>query len=162
MKTNIDQMTALNLFLDWTDTQFPGSKSRILKQAGIETDMLGGLGAGHSTYTGPMSPGWTFPTTPAPGVSGNWFNTVLDKVTTVATQIVPTYINYNLQKDAYKIQLERAKQGQAPLDMSRYGAAPIRVAHSADTSAITQGIDEDMLWIAGGIIASLFILPKLT
>lgn len=153
--------SAVNSFLDWADQTFPGSKNKILAASNINQNLLDGLGSNGAT------PPIVGPLTPPPGQSGiNWWDKTLTTVLDTASKIIPAYTNYNLQKDAYKIQLERAKQGQQPLDLSQYGTMPVRIQHGIDPGQLPaqMGMDDktkNALMIGGGIIAAIFILPKL-
>lgn len=179
----VDKEQALNSFLNWVDKTFPGSKRKILATAKIDQgtrNQLSGLGVfptdffNIGTPVAPQVP-YAYPATPpiAPVTDNadNWFEKTLTSVLDATAKVIPAYTNYNLQKDAYKLQMERAKQGKEPIDLSQYGTMPVRIQHGIDPStfnreAIIAEMEMDQetknaLMIGGGIIAAIFLLPKL-
>ena len=184
---NINKARSLMSFLDWNEKMFPGSKKKILVTANVgkksydainiaaegESNNLGIFPDDLFSFNGEVTVPYALPAaTPpiAPTEQPNWFENTLTTILDASAKVVPAYTNYKLQKDAYKIQLERAKQGQEPIDMSRYGTMPIRVQHEVDLErqrqALTQQFEMDektknALMIGGGIIAAIFVLPKL-
>lgn len=180
----ISRGQSIKSFLNWADSVFPGSKRRILTTAKVNKktyDALtqqgnsdGNLGVfpddlfnfGEPLPQVPYAHGQTPPITPQ---NNDWFDKTLTTILDASAKIIPAYTNYNLQKDAYKLQMERAKQGQEPIDLSKYGTMPVRIQHGIDPATYQQvpvamGIDDEMkntLMIGGGIIAAIFLLPKL-
>lgn len=177
---------SIESFLNWADSVFPGSKRRILTTARVNRKSYNVLisqdGSDGNLGTFPddlFNFGEPFPQVPyaqgqtPPIVSQNdneWFDKTLTTILEATAKVIPAYTNYNLQKDAYKIQMERAKQGQEPIDLSRYGTMPIRIQHEIDLEkqrqALTQQFSLDdqtknTLMIGAGIIGTIFILPKL-
>lgn len=154
--TTAEREKSLNQFLDWLNIKFPGSKRKILSRANLKVTFLAGLGQGEE-FEGPPSFLMEQP------AETNWFADTFDKVIEATASIIPAYTNYELQKSAYEIQLERAKTGQAPLDLSKYGTMPIRVEHGVDYRTAIPPMTEDTkntLMIGGGIILALFLMGR--
>lgn len=177
----ISRGQSIESFLDWADSVFPGSKRRILTTAKVNRNAYNtlvtqdGLGSFPDdlfnfgpTPQVPYAHGQT-PPIAAPAADDAWFDKTLTTILEASAKVIPAYTNYNLQKDAYKIQMERAKQGQEPIDLSRYGTMPVRIQHGIDPATyqqvpIAMGMDDqtkNTLMIGAGIIGAIFILPKL-
>ena len=127
-------------FLDWLNTKFPGAKESILTQ--VDASNLG------ADNVGPNAP-----------ISVPWYQKVLD----AAQQIIPAYAQYKTQKEIVDLQMTRARAGLPPIDASMYTAPPVRVQY--DASNIVQSISpqtKTLLWVGGGLIAAIFLLPLLT
>ena len=79
------------------------------------------------------------------------FGSILDNVTKTAQ----AYLQYDAQKDLVKLQLERARQGLAPIDTSQY-APGVNVGLSSDTqSAMTK-----WLLIGGAVLIAVMFLRR--
>lgn len=87
-----------------------------------------------------------------PETSRPWYETALD----IAQQAIPTYIQYQAQRDIMKMQLDRARQGLPPLDTSQI-APTVRV--QAEVPGVTNWIMPVAL-IGGGILAFTLLSGK--
>ncbi|MES9855938.1 MAG: hypothetical protein ABW166_04950 [Sedimenticola sp.] len=133
---NISKRIAYDEWLNWLNTRFPGSKSKILTQVANKRR----LGA----------------TDDEPD-DKEWYEQIID----AASVIVPGYFNYSLQKRLIDVQLERARQGQAPLD-ERYFKSSSNlgptIKHQIDT-----GISDDTknILVFGGLgLAAFYLLSN--
>lgn len=153
----------LDRFLNWVNKQFPGSKNEILARAGVTLtfptfpNYLSSLGQDESSayFVGPPS---ALAPTPQP-TEESWTD-IFGKIADAAKTIVPAYANYEMQKDNYNIQLERAKAGLPPLDLSQT-APQIRVQHAVDYEALKREMEpdtENLLWIGAAIIGGLLLI----
>jgi len=89
-----------------------------------------------------------------------WYEKFLD----AATKIVPVYVQGKTQMELVKAQIDRAKQGQPPLDLTKYSAPPVVVQHEFAPNAISNQISpqtKTLLFIGAGLLAALIILPPL-
>lgn len=143
------------LLLKDLEKNFPGITKKLSFHMSSSNN-LSGMGQNDSAFdfVGPPAP----PDYATPQQETAWY----DKAFNFLTQAVPAYFTYETQKDVAKIQIERAKQGLPPIDMTRYGAAPITVRHQVDPGGAMSPETKNMLWIGGGIIAAIFLLPKLS
>lgn len=120
--------------LDWLESQFPGSKAEIL--AKIDAPNMGQA----ETVAAPEP----------------WYKQAID----AASQIATGYFQSKVQKETTDIQIERARQGLPPLDLTKYGPAPVTVQHQIGTGLSPQ--TKTMLWVGAGILAAVVLLPLLT
>jgi len=114
--------------LNWLDTQRPGTKAEIIGQIGSP-----GLGATDNTP---------------------WYTKAIE----AAGQVANTYFQGKVQKETTDLQIERARQGLPPLDLSQYGAAPITTQVDVKMSPQVK----TMIWVGGGLLAAIILLPLLT
>lgn len=138
------QTTGTRGYLEWLKTRQPRVYADVTTKW-ADLPQLSGIGAISdpfaATPSGPASPGIV--------------NTLQSLVTT-ASQIYLTKQQLDAQRDITRMQLDRASRGLAPLDIDpyQYGLAPTaRVGLTGDTSRL--------LLIGGGILAAVFLLPKL-
>jgi len=128
-------------FLSWVGTHIsPDAKETIISAVNS-----GGLGADN---VGPNQP-----------ASEPWYSKIID----AAQKILPAYAQYKTQKEIVDLQIDRAKSGQPPLDVSQYTAPPITVQHQL--GPVSQAISpqtKTMLWIGARLIGALILLPLLT
>jgi hypothetical protein len=125
---------AANALLNWLEKTYPGSKSKILKRA------QGSLGADETT-------------TPA---AVPWY----EKLLNAAKEVIPVYYQYKSNKQITDLQMNRANQGLAPLDVSQYSAPPVTVQHTFDNQISPD--TKTALMIGGGILGAIILLPMLT
>lgn len=130
---NMDKPVAYAKWLNWLDSRFPGSKSRIIKSANLWTGNR--LGQDNE-------------------VEDPWY----EQVITAAATIIPTYYNYKMQSKLVDAQIARARSGQAPLDAT-YFSTPTALAptirHEIDTG-ISEGTQT--LLVFGGLGLAAFYL----
>lgn len=105
---------------------------------------------------------------PSTNSSENWWDGVID----FAKEAVPAYLQYEQQQKWADIQLERAKQGQPPIDAQRYTAPPVAVQVSLPPGEYRRavqeasagiGFDQDtmmQLGIGAAIVGGLYFLSK--
>jgi len=108
----------------------------------------------------PSDLGATEPATTAADNSTPWYEKFLD----AASKIVPVYVQGKTQMELVKAQIDRAKQGQPPLDLTKYSAPPVVVQHEFAPNAISNQISpqtKTLLFIGAGLLAALIILPPL-
>jgi len=129
---NADKHRAAQDLLNWMDREFPGSKEKILKTVGSP-----GMGQAETT------------TANAP-----WYSKIIE----AAGQVGNAYYQSKIQKETADIQISRAQQGLPPLDLSKYGPAPITTEVAVKMSPQTK----TMLWVGGGLLAAIILLPLLT
>ncbi len=169
------QINIVNKYLAWLDRTFPGAKEKITSRL----KMGNGLGAASNLFSTDFVPSvWEgsvpfgYPVSPTQGsyvpgsaiatpvANDNWLTSTIESITSMANEILPAYANWDMQKDAYKIQMERAKQGKEPLDMSRYAPA-VKLQHGIDLRNTFDQKTKNNLMIGAGILASIFLLPRL-
>jgi hypothetical protein len=83
-----------------------------------------------------------------------------DKVINAIQTIAPEYLKAKAQKDLLDVQLDRAKQGLPPLDMSQY-APSVRLG--LDTQQIGGALASvpPVVWLgAGGVLLALLLIPR--
>lgn len=132
---NVDsfrQDKAAQDLLNWMEQQFPGSKQKIVALVGVPG--LGQVEVG---------------TGEAP-----WYSKVID----AAGQVATTYFQSKVQKETTDLQIERARQGLPPLDLSLYGAAPVTTQIDFKMSPQTKML----IWGSVAIIGAIFLVPLLT
>lgn len=119
--------------LNWLESQFPGSKAEIL--AKIDAPDMG-------------------QTEPA-AAAEPWYKQAID----AASQIATGYFQSKVQKETTDIQIERARQGLPPLDLTKYGPAPVTVQHQITGAMSPQ--TKTLLWVGAGILAAVVLFPLL-
>lgn len=168
-----DQFEAGKQFLNWMDSQYPGSKVEIIKRANtpIASAYLQGLpppGLGQGAW--PMLPdvgtipGAPFPAgvaqpTAIPQPEPSWF----EKIADAAAAVVPAYFTYKQQDKLTDMQIERMKRGLPPVEDPTQYMPAVRVQHQVDTRALARQFTpsaetKNMLWVGGGIAAVLLFL----
>ena len=143
---------SFNLYLNYLEKNFPGIKLKVA--SALNTNGLGSLNENDFDFVGPPVPA-------SYGEEQSWYDKAFDFI----GKALPAYLTYDIQKETADIQMERAKQGLPPIDMSRYGAAPVTVRHQVDPASFTQAIDpqtKQMLWIGGLGILGLLLWPRLS
>jgi len=128
---NVDsfrQDKAAQDLLNWMDREFPGSKQKIIETVGPPT-----MGASDDTP---------------------WYSKVID----AAGQVATTYFQSKVQKETTDLQIERARQGLPPLDLSQYGAAPVTTQIDFKMSPQTKML----IWAGVAILGAVIVLPMLT
>lgn len=135
------QATARLQFADWLKTNHPEIFQRAVAIAENTTATLEGLGEENG--------------------GGFW-----SKFTTAALGLGTTYLALKNQRDAMKINLERAKAGQPPIDMAT--SAPV-VRTQVDLSpeltsrlisTAGEGINKTLLLAGAGVVALLLFMRK--
>lgn len=171
MKPTAQDKKVVNELLNWLNRQFPGSKARIernmVKQSQLGSTLFDDLDFNADLYASAATPQiYSGNATGNGGVvneSNSWLADTVNSISEAAKTVLPAYTNYKLQKDAYEIQMQRAKRGQEPLDLSRYGAAPVRVQVAPPPGYFTPDINDDTkntLMIGAGLVALLFLINK--
>ncbi len=128
---NVDsfrQDKAAQDLLNWMEREFPGSKQKIIETVGPPT-----MGASDDVP---------------------WYSKVID----AAGQVATTYFQSKVQKETTDLQIERARQGLPPLDLSQYGAAPITTQVAFKMSPQTKML----IWAGVAILGAVILLPMLT
>lgn len=103
-------------------------------------------------------------TTTTADTAGTWFSRFTDTVTSLA----PTYLQYQSQKELLQIQLERARQGLAPLETSQYAPAvqigldpaQTRAAIAAAGTRAGEFLTQPMVLAAGAGLLLLVLMRK--
>lgn len=129
-------------FLKWVEDHDPALYMKIrsfLDAQGLTSSAtVSGLGDDAGTVLDPS--------TPVAGGSGSWADAL--------KTIVPTLVQGYNQQRILSLQIDRAKQGMPPLDLSSYtGDASIKAG--LDSSS------QKTLLIVAGILAAALVLPKL-
>ena len=135
---NQQREAAVKAFLKWADTIKPGLKDKLLDAANTSAGL------------GQVSP----PSIIAQPVaeSETWWQKVLN----AAPNVFATWLQTKQQKDVAKLQLDRARQGLAPLDVSQYAPPPITVQHEVTTATMSP---ETKSWlITGAVVLGLVFL----
>ena len=118
--------------LNWLEKQYPGSKQKVIA-------LIGAPGMGQVEVSGGEAP---------------WYSKVID----AAGQVATTYFQSQIQKETTDLQIERARQGLPPLDLSLYGAAPVTTQVDIKMSPQTKM----MIWAGVAVVAAIFLVPMLT
>jgi len=133
-------------FADWLKTNHPELFLQAVAIAAKQTETLQGLGAHGDAVT-----------------SGGGF---WSKFTKAAAGLGTTYLALKNQRDAMRINLERAKAGQPPIDMAT--SAPVvrtQVDLSPEltnrlVSSAGEGINKMLLFGAAGVAAFFLFMKK--
>lgn len=133
-------------FVTWLKTRQP--KVWALVKSRIGAPPAAGLGALSADETGATS-------------SESWWQ----KLTGTVTNLLQTKLAYDTQKDLLQVQLDRAKEGQPPLDTTAYqptvnvtaDPAAIRTAVQYAGSGITSTLQQNLPLIAAAIGAYLLL-----
>ncbi len=125
------QDKAAQELLNWMEQQYPGSKQKVLETVGAPT-----LGAADTAGDVP------------------WYSKIID----AAGQVATTYFQSKVQKETTDLQIERARQGLPPLDLSRYGAAPITTQVDFKMSPQTKML----IWAGVAILGAVLLIPTLS
>ena len=118
--------------LNWLEAQYPGSKQKVIA-------LIGAPGMGQVDVSAGDAP---------------WYSKVID----AAGQVATTYFQSKIQKETTDLQIERARQGLPPLDLSLYGAAPVTTQVDIKMSPQTKM----MIWAGVAVVAAIFLVPMLT
>lgn len=172
MKTS--QIDAARAFLQWMEKRYPGSRAAILREADlpVSNTYLEGMGQfpsmtfpggfGGSTPTVPFPTSIAQPTTiPAP--SKAWY----EKLADAAAKIVPAYFQYKTQDKITDAQIERMKNGYAPIEDPTAYMPAIRIQHEVGVQrgAVKNVFDIDpdtKKYLAlGGLGLGLFLLMRM-
>lgn len=132
---NVAKTLAFNNWLNWLDKRFPGSKSRIVKNAGNRMgNKLGQEGVADQ----------------------EWY----EQVITAASAIIPTYYNYKMQSKLVDAQIARARAGQDPLDATFF--APTATLAPTVRHEISAGMTDQTknILLFGGLGLAAFFLLK--
>jgi len=130
-KPDTKEKAAIDL-LNWLESQYPGIKAEI--NASIEAPGVG------------QAPELVAETAP-------WYQ----QVVAAASQIATGYFQSKVQKETTDIQIERAKKGLPPLDLTKYGPAPVTVQHQITGSMSPQ--TKTLLWVGAGLLAAFVLWP---
>ncbi len=128
---NAEEKAAIDL-LNWLDGQFPGIKAEII--ASIDAPGVGQVSEPETTAV-------------------PWYQQAI----AAASQIGTAYFQTKVQKETTDIQIERAKQGLPPLDLTKYGPAPVTVQHQITGSMSPQ--TKMLLWVGAGLLAAFVFWP---
>lgn len=129
---NISKSLAFGEWLNWLNSNFPGSKQKILSR-------VNGYRLGQDDVVD--DPAW------------------YEQVINAASSIIPTYYNYKMQSKLVDAQIARAQAGQAPLDPTYFRAAS-NIAPTVRHEISTGMSDEtmNMLLLGGaGLVAYLML-----
>lgn len=138
-----DKAKAVAAFLNWADQRAPGIKQEIIRAANVGPSNMGALGQDNTATDTAGAP---------------WYTKIID----AAEKIIPTVYQYKTQKKVWDLQMQRAKQGQEPLDVSQYTAPPIRVqVEPTATSFEIAPETKRMLWIGGAVVGGLILFSML-
>jgi hypothetical protein len=118
--------------LNWMESQFPGSKQKVIA-------LVGASELGQVEVSAGEAP---------------WYSKVID----AAGQVATTYFQSKVQKETTDLQIERARQGLPPLDLSLYGAAPVTTQIDFKMSPQTKML----IWAGVAVVAAIFLVPMLT
>ena len=118
--------------LNWLEAQYPGSKQKVIA-------LIGAPGMGQVDVSAGDAP---------------WYSKVID----AAGQVATTYFQSKVQKETTDLQIERARQGLPPLDLSLYGAAPVTTQIDFKMSPQTKMF----VWAGVAVVAAIFLIPMLT
>jgi hypothetical protein len=118
--------------LNWMESQVPGSREKVIS-------LVGSKGMGQvETSTG----------------NAPWYSKVID----AAGQVATTYFQGKVQKETTDLQIERARQGLPPLDLSLYGAAPVTTQVDIKMSPQTKM----MIWAGVAVLGAIILLPMMS
>lgn len=155
---------AVAAFLDWADKRVPGIKRRIIKRAKQQASNRNNLAAlNQSEFDMPLvfpsgdfatETSSTFDESGGGGGDNGW----LDNIIGAAEKIIPTVYQYKTQKEVWDLQMERARQGQEPLDVSQYSAPPVRVQVEPSPMAFEMDPETKQMLTTGGLIAGGLLL----
>ena len=159
-----DRFESGKQFLAWMDKRYPGSRTRILRAAGvpIATASLNGLGSAWPTLPD-VGDIWGAPANQAilqpnalPEPEPAWY----EKIASAAASIVPAYLQYKQQDKITDMQIERMKRDLPPIqDPGQYMAPAVKIQHTVDPSQFAPSQDtKKMLWIGGGILGVIALL----
>ena len=99
------------------------------------------------TFAFDMSPG-------APPVVEPQSAGAVQQIIDTLKQAVPIYLQTQNQQQLLTVQLQRAKAGLPPLDLSKYTAS------GGINLGLTSGTQSMLMWVAGGL-ALVYLVPKL-
>lgn len=143
----MSQATARLQFADWLKTTHPEIFERAISIAENSTNALSGLGVHGDEVT--VTTGGSF-----------W-----DKFKAAAVGMGTTYLTLKNQRDAMKINLERAQAGLPPIDMAT--SAPIVRTQIDLSPELTQRLVSNVgsvlqtpMLIAGAAVAAFFLFRK--
>jgi hypothetical protein len=118
--------------LNWMETQVPGSREKVIS-------LVGSPGLSQvETSTG----------------DAPWYSKVID----AAGQVAATYFQGKVQKETTDLQIERARLGLPPLDLSKYGAAPVTTQVDIKMSPQTKM----MIWAGVAVLGAIILLPMMS
>jgi len=138
---------AAEMFLNWVGKNISETaRQKILDEVDAESNGLGAADTVISNETG------------APvATSVPWYERVLN----VTEKVLPAYQQYKMQEKIIKMQLERARNGQPPLNVEQYSAPPVRVQVQPTFTGQLAPSTKRMLWIGGGLLAALLLWPSI-
>lgn len=163
------RIQSAKLFLNWMEQRYPGSRQKILNLAPIPVDKgeLSHLGQmSPMSFPGVFNPSVPTPTVPFPNVVAMPTTTPSpqkawwEKLADAASQVVPAYFQYKTQDKITDAQIERMKQGYAPIENPTSYMPAFRVQHEVDVPR-SIGVTEEtknLLYIGGAMIGGLFLL----
>ena len=132
---NVDsfrQDKAAQDLLNWLEKQYPGSKQKVVA-------LIGAPGLGQVDVSSGEAP---------------WYTKAIE----AAGQVATTYFQSKIQKETTDLQIQRARDGLPPLDLSLYGAAPVTTQVDIKMSPQTKM----MIWAGVAVVAAIFLVPMLT
>lgn len=126
---NERQTRAAMQFLGWVERFHPEMAAAIVERVG-EAPNAGGLNQLSGMFEMPSGLGQNgvISTTQTTTGGNGWDFSWATEVIAVAKEIVPAYLAYDAQKDIMELNMERARNGQEPIDPGMI-APQVRVIH---------------------------------
>lgn len=130
------------LFMQWMEENFPETYGAALIEATDRTNAVNAFGLGAHAVTKPIA---------APPQKSWWNN-----FTTAIGDVGGKFLQYKSQQKVLRLQLQRAKQGLPPLDMSRL--APVIKVQPELSPEMVDDVKKYMVPAAIGLGAVLLIV----